>query len=138
MVNSWNSHWRGAMVIAVCVNVSLFVVALTAQEGVSFLPIVLSNPGWITLCFLPHVAVAAITYLGGTWFSRKSTMPIVAPTTLLVVGVLGYGRLIFGGPLDPDTAQHMAVFLTAPMECLLLPFLLWCLRGRIGVLKRMQ
>ena len=131
--------WRKATLIAVLANFTLFLIALTVEEGAW-------RAAWESRSFTflfsvcPQIASAAVVYAASAWLSRsKVASPFLAPAMLVLLGMFFYGSVIFGGPPDPDTAGQMAVFFTGPVECMILVLafgVAWLAVQWIGRLKR--
>jgi len=132
-------NWRRATLIAALANFTLFLIALTVEEGAW--RAAWQAPGFTFLFSVcPQIASAAVVYAASAWLSRsKVASPVLAPATLVLLGAFLYGLVIFGGPPDPDTAGQMAVFFTGLVECIVLTLafaMAWIAAQWIGRLRR--
>jgi hypothetical protein len=132
-------NWRRATLIAALANFTLFLIALTVEEGAW--RAAWESPSFTFLFSVcPQIASAAVVYAASAWLSRsKVASPFLAPTTLVLLGAFFYGLVIFGGPPAPDTAGQMTVFFTGPLECIILTLafaVTWLAAQGIGRLRR--
>jgi hypothetical protein len=132
-------NWRRATLIAALANFTLFLIALTVEEGAW-------RAAWEAPSFTflfsvcPQIGSVAVVYAASAWLSRsKVASPVLAPIALVLLGAFFYGLVIFGGPPHPDTAEQMAVFFTGPVECIILTLafaVAWLAAQWIGRLRR--
>lgn len=132
-------NWRKATLIAALANFTLFLIALTVEEGAW--RAAWESPSFTFLfAVVPQIASAAVVYAASAWLSRsKVASPFLASAMLVLLGTLFYGSVIFGGPPDPNTAGQMAVFFTGTAECIILTLafaMAWLAAQWIGRLRR--
>ena len=131
-------NWRRATLIAALANFTLFLIALTIEEGAR-------RAAWEAPSFTflfsvcPQIASAAVVYAAAAWLSRnKVASPLLAPIALVLLGAFFYGLIIFGRSANPDAGQ-MAVFFTGLVECIILTLafaVAWLATQWIGRLRR--
>jgi hypothetical protein len=132
-------NWRKATLIAASANFILFLVALAVVDGAW--QAARESPIFTFLfSFCPQIASVAVVYAASTWLSQsKIASPVLAPATLVLLGIFIYGGVIFGGLSDPDSAGQMAVFFGGLVQCMVLTLVLavtWVAAQWIGRYRR--
>lgn len=130
---------RKATLIASSANFTFFLIALAVEEGAW--RAARESPMFTFLFSVcPQIVSAAVVYVASAWLSRsKVVSPLLAPVTLVLLGAIFFGLVIFGQPPDPDAAGQMAVFFSGLVECMAMTLLFavaWLASQWIGKLRR--
>jgi hypothetical protein len=132
-------NWRKATLIAASANFIFYLVALAVGDG-AWRAARESPMFTLLFSFCPQIASAVVVYAASTWLSRsKIASPVLAPASLVLLGMFIYGGVIFRGSSDPNTAGQMAVFFGGLVQCMVLTFVFgvtWVAAQWIGRFRR--